>query len=298
MSSSYLTAVLKRFRIVARQAGGPVESRSGAGVLPVATADGRDAFVKLTPVTQGPAALAAARRELRFYRSLAPTVPVMTPTLLDSADTDDGGVALLLEAAGEPVDAGSWTPRMWAALGRGLAALHEMPAPADVAWAAPDDVGRTLADPDLATVEAFWRPGLPRLTDVLAQRGALDRAMRALPPVFVHGDCHPANIAYAAGAPVFLDWQASGVGRATADLAFPSVRVTPAGVSVPPAMLDAYLEHRNCDRPALRRALLAEELAVLIFQWPYFAAYNSAAGIDRIRRRARDLAERWFAGGG
>jgi hypothetical protein len=33
-----------------------------------------------------------------------------------------------------------------------------------------------------------------------------------------------------------------------------------------------------------------EELAVLVFQWPPFAAYNDAAGISRVRRRARYLA--------
>lgn len=65
-------------------------------------------------------------------------------------------------------------------------------------------------------------------------------------------------------------------------------------MTVPQALIDAYLEHRPYKRGTLRRALLAEELAILVFLWPPFAAFNSPLGIDRVRRRAHELAERWF----
>lgn len=35
-----------------------------------------------------------------------------------------------------------------------------------------------------------------------------------------------------------------------------------------------------------------EELAILVFPWPPYTAYNGPAGTARVRRRARDLAER------
>jgi hypothetical protein len=46
------------------------------------------------------------------------------------------------------------------------------------------------------------------------------------------------------------------------------------------------------DAVELRRDLVLEELAVLVFQWPPFSAYNNPVGIARVRERARQLAER------
>ncbi|TDC77646.1 hypothetical protein [Streptomyces hainanensis] len=97
--------------------------------------------------------------------------------------------------------------------------------------------------------------------------------------------------------PVLRDWQAVGIGRPTTDLAFPGVRATPSGVVVPRALLDAYLVGRPGDRRALTRALVAEELAVLVFQWPGYAGFNSPAGNENVRRRARAFAARHLAGG-
>ncbi|MEV6494618.1 hypothetical protein AB0M20_39240, partial [Actinoplanes sp. NPDC051633] len=126
MPSQFVDAALRRFRAVPRTPGGRLESRSGAGVQPVTTAGGVLAYAKTTPASLGPGALAAARRELRFYLELAPTAPVRTPALLDHLDTGDG-VGLLLAATGAPLDAARWTTAMWAALGRDLAALHRVP---------------------------------------------------------------------------------------------------------------------------------------------------------------------------
>lgn len=96
---------------------------------------------------------------------------------------------------------------------------------------------------------------------------------------------------------MFCDWQESGTGRATSDLALLSVRATPSGAHVPGAVLDEYVRQSadagvRHDGAELRRAVELEELAVLVFQWPPFAAYNDDAGIARVRRRARHLADR------
>jgi hypothetical protein len=84
------------------------------------------------------------------------------------------------------------------------------------------------------------------------------------------------------------------LGRPGTDLAFLTVRATPAGATASPDLIAAYLTHRNVDRRALQLALLAEELAVYLFQWPPFAAYNTPAGVERVRRRAARLMTRWF----
>ncbi|MEV6494907.1 phosphotransferase, partial [Actinoplanes sp. NPDC051633] len=172
------------------------------------------------------------------------------------------------------------------------AALHRVPAPG---WDGPDLLAAAMAEPDLAAIHAFWEPALPRLDDLLADAERLAGAMSASPPVFTHGDCHTENITHADGSLIFCDWQSARTGRPSSDLAFLSVRATPTGVTVPPALLDAYDPDRDDE---LRRAVVAEELAILIFQWPHFAAYNSATGIARIRARAADLAQRWLHGRG
>jgi len=295
LPSGLFATMLRRFGVVAQETEAHLESRSGAGVHAVRTADGLAAYLKITPAGSGPRAQMIARRELSFYQDLAPAAPVRTPGLLDYADTEDG-VAMLLEAAGEPLPVASWTPDMWAVLGRELAALHSMPPPVDPSWIRPDGLRQAIASPDLPAIEAFWGQFLPRLAEILTQRAELERQMETLPQVFVHGDCHTDNIMRLRESLVFLDWQTSGVGRPGSDLAFLSVRATPAGVTVPPELLNSYLGGRPAERRTLELALLAEELAVYILQWPAFAAYNSAAGIDRVRRRTQSLAERWLDG--
>jgi aminoglycoside phosphotransferase (APT) family kinase protein len=284
-----IAAALRRFGVEPDEPETRLESRSGAGIHAVRTSGGAAAYLKLTPAALGPDALAAARRELRFYRELAARAPVRTPRLLDAAEDGDG-VALLLAAAGAPADVRTWTPGMWAALGRDLAALHS----GEPAWRRPDQLRAALAAPDLAAVELFWGATLPRLADLVSARTDLNRAMDALPAVFVHGDCHTGNIAVTGESLTFLDWQMSGSGRPGTDLAFLTVRATPAGVTAPPDLTAAYLRHRNVDRRTLQLALLAEELAVYLFQWPPFAAYNTPAGVERVRQRAARLTTRWF----
>ncbi|MGW4462139.1 phosphotransferase family protein [Micromonospora sp. NPDC004704] len=293
MSADFTAMVLDRFGVVGQASAARIESRSGAGVGAVRTPDGQNAYLKVTPASLGRRALAAARRELAFYRYVAPVAPLRTPRLLDSIDIE-AGVAVLLEAAGETRAVASWTDGMWANLGRELAALHSMPLPEGASWNRPDALHEALTDPDLDGIHAFWADVLPQLADLVARRVELEEHMEALPPVFVHGDCHTDNIVHSADSRVFCDWQAAGIGRAVSDLAFLNVRATPAGVTVPRALIDTYLDHRPYERHTLQRALLAEELAILVFLWPPFAAFNSPAGINRIRRRARELAEQWF----
>ncbi|MBL7255756.1 phosphotransferase family protein [Paractinoplanes lichenicola] len=237
-------------RVSSRDGSGRLESRSGAGVHPVTTADGGPAFLKV----------GTNRAELDFYRSL--TVPVRTPRLLDHRDS-----TLLLSAAGTTVDVTQWTTPMWADLLGALAALHATPPPP---WDAPDPLAEAMAQPDIALIRDFW--GTPPEVEPL----------QAARRVFIHGDCHTENITVDDGTLVFCDWQSTGAGRASSDLALLSVRATPAGVRVP-------LELYPAD-DALRRAIRAEELAMLVFLWPQYARYNTPEGNDRIRARGRLLA--------
>jgi aminoglycoside phosphotransferase (APT) family kinase protein len=360
MSTELMTTVLDEFKVSAEVAGAPLESRSGAGVHAVRTADGQRAFLKVSPTGPG---LAAAQRELRFYREIAPLTPVRTPALLSHVESA-AGIALLLEAAGETLPAAAWTADMWADLGRDLAALHTMPLPPGDDWSRPDALLDALAEPDLDQIRTFWSSELAALT---GRRAELADQIAALPPAFTHGDCHTDNIVHSNGELVFCDWQVCGIGRPTTDLALLSVRATPAGVTVPAKLVDAYLDGRagalrsggprsggpqsgafesgtlrsggpqsgalesgnpqsgnpqsgnpqsgapesgtlrsggpqsadlqsaDLQSADLQSALVAEELAIMVFLWPPYAAYNSPAGIARIRDRASELLWRWEA---
>ncbi|MFC4012820.1 phosphotransferase family protein [Nonomuraea purpurea] len=289
-----MTSILGEWQLASRDPVAPMESRSGAGVHAVRTIGGQAAYLKATPATSGSQTIALARHELRFYQDLAPTTPVRTPRLLNCRDAADG-VATLLEAVGQSRPVTAWTPQMWANLGRELARLHNMPLPGGAHWNRPDALKEALTDPDLDRINDFWAPTLPRLPELLSRRRELAEELSALPPVFTHGDCHVGNLLHSAGALVFCDWQSARIGRPVADLAFLSVRATPAGVTVPPALIDAYLDNRPCERRTFQRALVAEELGVFVFLWPPFAAFNSHLGITRVRRRTAELAERWLA---
>jgi aminoglycoside phosphotransferase (APT) family kinase protein len=281
------------FRVTVQQCGTHVKSRSGAGVHTVRTVENEPAFLKATPAGLGAQALSAARQELRFYQDLAPVSPVRTPRLLNFLDTEEG-VALLLAAAGESREASSWTPDMWTDLGRDLAALHGMPLPNAEDWSRPDALQEAMAAPNLEVINDFWATTFPQLPTLISHRAELQAEINSLPPVLIHGDCHTDNIVHAAGSLIFCDWQVTGVGRPVSDLAFLSVRATPSGTVVPRVLVDAYLEIRPYDRRTLERALVAEELAIFIFLWPPFGAFNSESANDRVRRRVNELADRYF----
>jgi aminoglycoside phosphotransferase (APT) family kinase protein len=193
MSSDFVAMAAAEFGVVPREAGGWLESRSGAAVRAVRTSDGRPAYLKATPATAGRQVLADARRELRFYLDLAPVVPVRTPRLLGWSEAG-GGVAVLLAAAGEVREAGSWTVGMWSRLGRDLAALHAMPQPREAGWDVPDRLRAALADPNLDQISAFWSPALPQLVEFVARRDETAEQFGSVPPAFIHGDCHTGNI--------------------------------------------------------------------------------------------------------
>lgn len=267
MVRDLLARAMRELRVTVEGPGTQPDARSGAGIWVVRSGA---AFLKITPA--GP----AADRELHFYRDVAPAAPVRTPALLGVV-SDESGVALLLEAAGSPLPPASWTSTMWGTLGTELAALHSMPVPSGTPSVLPPvDV-------------AFWAGRLPDRPDL----AALTAAMDAMPTVFAHGDCHTANLLHGKDSLVFCDWQSSGPGRPSADLAFPSVRATPSGTVVPPALVDAYLEARSVDPVVLRRAVVAEELATFLCLWPPYAPFNGPDAVARVVARTRDLARRW-----
>lgn len=293
MPTELMALAVREFGVTIDHSAAPTDARSGVGVHPARTPDGQAAFLKLTPASLGTQTLDGARREVRFYRQLANEVPVRTPRLLGAFETG-AGVVLLLASAGEQVKAEAWNHPAWTTLGRDLAGLHSVSV-ARQDWPRPDLLLDAMSEPVSGAVTRFWGDVLPTLPDLLASRDALCEELGSQPLVLVHGDCHTANIVHGADGLVFCDWQSTGAGRATSDLALLRVRAAPAGVTVPREMMTAYVNERGNDSRELARALILEELAIFVFQWPPFAVYNSPTGIRRVRDRTRHLARKWFA---
>lgn len=271
-------------------------SRSGAGVFAVAL-DGADAVLK---VTRGSTeALRAGRRELEFYRTVAPTLPVRTPSLIGHVQAEQS-VILLLAAVGSATSATEWDDGRWVRAAVELAAVHDTAVPDDPLWRRRSWILDAIDQPGRADVAAFWsKPGERELLGpILADLPALGRVISAQSPCLFHGDCHTDNLLTSAepddDAIVWVDWTSAGLGRPADDLAFLSVRAVPSGAAPPrEAMLAAYAARRDLALEPLRAAVLATELTCFLLAWPEFAVYNTEVGIDRVRTRVRELARAW-----
>jgi aminoglycoside phosphotransferase (APT) family kinase protein len=255
-------------------------SASGSAVYRVRI-DGTEAVLKVT--TAGPGQ-ANARRELTFYQTLAAQVPVATPRLLHHADTAEL-TALLLSAHTPARPAPEWDRSSWLEVARQLAALHSTPVPDRAGWLDTPWLQRSLEQPPLELARRYWGAEA-----ALAAPEALAAAVAAVPPCFVHGDCHVGNLLCEGDRLVWADWQVAGFGSPVIDLAFLWSRAHADGADLPyAAMLHEYATRRGLDEAVLRRAAVAAEIGVLLFGWPEYAAYRTPAERDRLARRLRQL---------
>ena len=161
----------------------------------------------------------------------------------------------------------------------------------------PSWLAATLHNPDLTAAQALWTwPGEPELlAPILATPAALHDAISLTADCFLHGDCHTDHFLIDQHQLVWTDWQGAGAGNPAAELAFPSVRATPAGATLPQhEMIDRYARARGLDATQLGRATLAAELAIFLLTWPEYAAYNTKIGVERVHQRVQDLARTWL----
>lgn len=243
---------------------------SGSGVHHVVTDRGRRFVLKVGTTV----------RELRFYRELAPRVPVRVPRFVGGVEHGDT-CCVVVEPAGTAIrPADRWTD-LAAQLGR----LHREPA--GWPWAKPRHVP---TEADIASAAAAWAAsGYGTL--VLPAFHRVAAALAALPLCLCHGDWHLGNLlACGDGQVVWIDWQETGVGHGPEELALLWQRAERDGWNPPrDAMLTAYARARGIpDDTDLRRAAVAAELALLLLSWPpHLAAAAPPARTRLIRRFAR-----------
>jgi aminoglycoside phosphotransferase (APT) family kinase protein len=267
--------------------------RSGSQVYVARQEDGRKCVLKVTSLRRDDDAR-AGRRELDFYRDLAERMPIRTPTLLDYVE-DNETVAMLLSAHGAIEPATSWNRRSWLTLAVDLARLHGTAVPEPDRWIDDQSPFHALREPDMPVVDGFWREDLASSLDaIIESRELLEQEILQAGECFVHGDCHTDNILRENGAMVWIDWQSTRIGNPALELAFLDARATPSGARIPPEMLATYCSERDKDLERMQQSVIAAELSIFIFEWPPYASFDSPAGTRLVRRRTRDLAERWI----
>lgn len=116
----------------------------------------------------------------------------------------------------------------------------------------------------------------PLLAPIVADTTALQQTISLAADCFLHGDCHTDNILIDDEDLVWIDWQGAGGGSPAAELAFPSIRATPNGATLPQDdMIYRYATSLGLDVAQISRAVLAAELAIFLFTWPEYATYNT-----------------------
>lgn len=237
-------------------------------------------ILKVTTVRR---VLAGARRELAVYTCPPVDLGVVVPMSVGAAERPDM-VCLLLEALDPYPPAARVTRDAWLAVAADLGRLHRVPA---AAWPGL----RPRKPPAPSRIDAglaVWR-GLAG--DAVADRAGqlLAASLTPLPAVLVHGDCHVGNLLRHGAATAWIDWLDMCAGTGAEDLALLWQRAEFDGGHPPrAAMLEVYLRHRDdVDAAMFRRALAAEEIRLLIVDWPAFLASAPARPravlVDRMR---------------
>jgi macrolide phosphotransferase len=249
----------------------PVSARDAVGagetadvdVAEVTDTQGRSWLVR-APRTS--AAAAMLEQEWRLLETLSDRLPFAVPHIAGTVELPEGGRAGVHPALpGTPLSSASLEPGpgLAAALGRALAAVHDLPATlAEEAglpvYTATEYRHRRLAELDRAAATGHVPAGLlARWEPALEEAGAW-----RFTPCVVHGDLAGESVLVADGEVVaVLDWGQARVADPADDLAR---LVAGAPEEAAESVLEAYAHHRRTapDRDLVRRARLSGELAV------------------------------------
>lgn len=245
------------------QAGGDAEGAAELDVAEVEDDLGRRWVIR-APRT--PAAAALLEQEWRFLGTLTGRLPFSVPLVAGNVALPEGGRAGVHRALeGAPIVPSSLRPGpgLAAALGRALAAVHDLPTrlaeDAELpVYGATEYRRRRLAEVDRAAGTGHVPPGLlARWERALEEAGAW-----RFTPCVVHGDLAAENVLVNHGKiGAVVEWGQVRVADPADDLAW---LVAEAPEAATESVLEAYAHTRQDapDRDLVRRARLSGELAV------------------------------------
>jgi aminoglycoside phosphotransferase (APT) family kinase protein len=239
--------------------------------------------------------LAAARMnaEARLLTSVAGLLPFSVPDVAGTVALPGGGVAVVHSAVtGSPLHPGQLTPGpgLSAALGRAIAAIHNLPVrviedAGMPVYDAADYRHRRLSEVDRAAATGKVPPALlSRWEKALEEIGAWK-----FMPCPIHGDLAAESVLIESGqVTAVLDWAEARVADPADDIAWVAVGADAGALD---AVVEAYAMGRRefSDLCLMRRARLAGELAVA--RWLlHGVTVNSSEIVDDAVTMLRDLA--------
>ena len=196
----------------------------------------RESLIVKAVDPKGPSDPLEGERELHFYRSIYPQLPLPKPSLYFlGVDEASGWNVIMLEdlAFGYriPQQPYQWTPAELQAVLRAYAILHSaslVPPASDRNWLNPRHENQLDFDLISGQVEAVQRAGiwgeLPELPDLIAYARASSQEYADTAVALLHNDTTPTNAALPINLDsqpaMLIDWQDAGFGMPEMDLAY------------------------------------------------------------------------------
>lgn len=271
----------------------PTGGMSGSAVVGAQTSSGAPVVVKATAL-DSPDLIGRARREREVYTELSQRLPLPAPRLV-AAHSTDAWIAIALERHQPAPPASRWSAELWVDLARTLGKLHSngskmLGLPLETATLRSAEELRGFA-------RQLWngQGDSARLGAVFGDLEQLHETAADGPTSFIHGDCHPGNVVLTDdGKPLLVDWQSAHVGPSAADVAFALTRAAAGSASIPrDLVIDAYIAAAGIDAAIVHRGVTAQQLLILVEQYPEFAAFLGLDEVAGLRRAFDVLLEEW-----
>jgi aminoglycoside phosphotransferase (APT) family kinase protein len=289
---------------------------SGSHTYRVRLATGA-AVLKVTLAGSEPTIYARARREVRFYHTLADRVPLRVPHMLTSYEQGAFGLCLLL-AAHRPVDPPeAWREADYLQVATELADLHAL------YWGKVDELAqfswlrqpeREIREAQIQRARQAWQDllnqdkfaDLPRAHSLepfwakFVSLPEIDARMRDFSATLCHGDCHIGNLLRDhEGRLVWADWQEVGIGRGPEDLSFLFQRAFVTGNEALTGRVTAAYKERleaqigaQISLSAIQRVIDGCELRMSLLEWPFYLGWAPVELVSNMLHRIDTLTDR------
>jgi Ser/Thr protein kinase RdoA (MazF antagonist) len=275
---------------------------------------GEELVLKVTSMESERSVRERAQRELSFYQTVIPRLPLRAPHVLAHL-CDAREIALLLTAYEPSAPPMQWQEGQYLKVAKQLAQLHAS------FWKKTEQVAQfswlrqqqwTLSALQMQQVTQQWQAlrndprfqllippsRYQRVVSLLSLMGGVKSLLTSFPLTVCHGDCHIDNLLRdGQGQLVWADWQEVRVGPGPMDLSFFCQRAFQAGGMVPlEAMISTYHQQLEAEtREQLPFALLTEmldalELRAWLLDWPAYLIHVSPQWLGELFNRIDLLA--------
>lgn len=255
--------------------------------------------------------LERARREMLFYQTLAPRLPIRVPQVISSI-YDVEGIGLLLAAYQPSPAPAQWQKFDYEEVARQLGELHT------TFWENTEQLTsyswlrrhkENISLPQIQQASAIWQHiqeafdfdlhSYQRIVCLLSLMPQVEKQLAGFALTLCHGDCHSENVLKnEQGELIWADWQEVGPGLGPADLSFFRQRAFFAGGTIPDEMITIYYEHlgthikQTFSPETLQRVMDVLEVRGWLLDWPPFLRQASSERHVQLLDRISLLSDR------